>query len=247
MDEPTRATLKKLFGLSRQACFYRGCEAKIADVRWPTVNGEVAHIRGERPGSARYDPGQSGPERQAFENLMVLCPGCHKRVDDLEPDDHPVERLEEMRRRHLEHEAATPWATDNQLEHFVGLALIAYRRTQPSSETGSPVELTSAEVQRRATEAWATLVRVERDRGTGGIDVINDSTEPLGQPALTAGTGPWRGGELADLRPASVEAGTTWRAGFLGADHLDPTRAPYRVELAWTDQSGSRRVAQYDL
>lgn len=243
--------MKKLFGLSRQACFYRGCEAKIADVRWPTVNGEVAHIRGERPGSARYDPDQSEAERQAFENLMVLCPSCHKRVDDLEPADHPVERLEEMRRRHLEHEAAKPWATGDELERFVDLVLIALHRAQflaaARSDSPASLELSSAEVQRRATEAWATWVRVERDRVTGGIDVINDSPEPLLQPALTSVEGPWRGDEFAGLRPASVEAGTTWRAGFLGADHVEPTRAPYRVELTWTDQSGSRRVAQYDL
>lgn len=39
---------------------------------------------------------------------MLLCPDDHTLIDDLLPDEHPVERLQEMRAKHLSH-AAEGW------------------------------------------------------------------------------------------------------------------------------------------
>lgn len=47
----------------------------------PTHIGECAHIRGENPTAARYDPGMTDEERRAFSNLLYLCPGCHTLID----------------------------------------------------------------------------------------------------------------------------------------------------------------------
>lgn len=54
--------------------------------------GEAAHIKGDNPGSARYDALQPDAERDAFENLIWVCPTCHKTIDD-QPDRYPVEAL----------------------------------------------------------------------------------------------------------------------------------------------------------
>ena len=58
--------------------------------------GQVAHISSDRPGSPRYDRELSDVDRQGEANLMLLCPNCHKRIDDLEPERFPVNALVAM-------------------------------------------------------------------------------------------------------------------------------------------------------
>ena len=62
--------------------------------------GEVAHIVGEKPGSARSESGLSEEERNAPENLLLLCRKHHKIIDD-QPKEYPVERLHKIRVDHL--------------------------------------------------------------------------------------------------------------------------------------------------
>lgn len=46
--------------------------------------GEAAHIKGEKPGSARYDDQQSDSERSSSRNGIYLCVACHRFVDRCE-------------------------------------------------------------------------------------------------------------------------------------------------------------------
>ena len=75
------------------------------------IMGEVAHIRGDKPGSARYDKNMSEGERNSPENLILLCPNCHTRVDK-NPEKHTVEHLLYRQRHHL-----------NKFEQAVGRAM----------------------------------------------------------------------------------------------------------------------------
>jgi hypothetical protein len=58
----------------------------------------------------------------------LLCPGCHKLIDDLEPEAHPVERLAEMKNRAIERgrEADREWADDGELVRYARLAIDEY-------------------------------------------------------------------------------------------------------------------------
>lgn len=47
-----------------------------------TIIAIAAHIKGKKLGSARYDPRMSQKDRDSEENLILLCPSCHKKVDD---------------------------------------------------------------------------------------------------------------------------------------------------------------------
>ena len=62
--------------------------------------GEISHIRGHKPDSARYDENMSESERESPENLILLCPTCHTRIDKL-PEKYTAEHLLDMRDRHL--------------------------------------------------------------------------------------------------------------------------------------------------
>lgn len=65
----------------------------------PSIVGEVAHIRGEHPGSARYDPSMTDKARNAVVNLVYLC-GVHCGLVDDQPNTYTVDVLLAMKARH---------------------------------------------------------------------------------------------------------------------------------------------------
>lgn len=64
-----------------------------------SIIGELAHIKGEKPTAARYDPNMTDKERNSHENLLLLCRDHHKMIDD-QPQTYIVERLQEIKREH---------------------------------------------------------------------------------------------------------------------------------------------------
>jgi len=50
----------------------------------PYTIGEMAHIRGENPGSNRHDENQTAEQRNDYENLILLCPNHHTLIDKRE-------------------------------------------------------------------------------------------------------------------------------------------------------------------
>lgn len=64
-----------------------------------SIVGVICHIKGQKPGSARYDPDMSDDERDAVENLLVLCPTHHKIIDD-QPNEYTVEELLGIKKAH---------------------------------------------------------------------------------------------------------------------------------------------------
>src|SRR6266851_5993061 len=91
--------IKTLFALSGNTCAYRGCEKTLTDPAWNEVNADIAHIRSPKTLGPRYEPDYPH-DVDDFPNLILLCPGCHRLVDRLEPDKHPVELLEQMKAEH---------------------------------------------------------------------------------------------------------------------------------------------------
>ena len=68
---------------------------------------QMAHIKGEKPGkenkssSARYDETMTEIERNSYENLILVCPSCHKKIDD-QPNTYTVELLHRTKKEHEE-------------------------------------------------------------------------------------------------------------------------------------------------
>ena len=67
----------------------------------PANAGQCAHIRGEKPGAARFDSTMTAEERRAFDNLLYLCARCHTIVD-AQREHYTVEVLAEMKRAQQE-------------------------------------------------------------------------------------------------------------------------------------------------
>lgn len=91
---------KKLWARSGNLCSFPGCNVELVQEEQANrVLGEEAHIRGDKPGSARYDPTQSPDERDSYENRILLCPNHHVEVD-ANPLFWSVERLIEIKAMH---------------------------------------------------------------------------------------------------------------------------------------------------
>jgi len=103
LTAPTVKTLKLLFARSGNKCAFPRCAVAIIDGN--TVIGEVCHIKGEKPGAARYDANQTAAERHAYDNLILLCRNHHRVIDDDE-EAYTVERLHKMKSDHEQRAAA---------------------------------------------------------------------------------------------------------------------------------------------
>jgi hypothetical protein len=72
--------------------------------------GKMAHIQGENPGSARYNPNMTDEERSSYDNLILLCPTHHETIDK---DEHQY-TAEKLKKIKNEHEK---WAEDSLRSH----------------------------------------------------------------------------------------------------------------------------------
>jgi len=81
-----------------------------------------AHIKGEKEGSARYDADMDEKERNKHDNLILICPNCHKKIDD-QPETYTVEKLVQIKK---EHEGWIHESTKNEVVNvsFVELAVV---------------------------------------------------------------------------------------------------------------------------
>ena len=63
------------------------------------ILGYVAHIKGEKPGSARFDALQDDEERNLYPNLVYACGRCHPLIDKQE-STYTVEVLQDKKETH---------------------------------------------------------------------------------------------------------------------------------------------------
>lgn len=91
-----------LFVRAGGRCEFDGCSRYLIEHHLTGAPGnfaQVAHICAFSGGGPRFNPELDGKSVNALDNLMLLCPGCHKFVDD-HPADWEVSRLREQKRVH---------------------------------------------------------------------------------------------------------------------------------------------------
>jgi tetratricopeptide (TPR) repeat protein len=97
MSSPTIKTIKRLFAVSGNQCAFPDCITPL--VVDDTVVAEICHIKARSPDGPRYDPKQDEKDRDAVDNLLLLCPIHHKIIDD-DPATYTVERLGQIKAEH---------------------------------------------------------------------------------------------------------------------------------------------------
>jgi hypothetical protein len=120
--EPSRTTVKRLFAVSGNLCAFPKCSTPLVDPKSSSIVGEICHIKGDKPGAARYDATQTNEDRQAFDNLILLCNVHHKIVDD---DDtaYTVSRLLQMKQDHEARHSGPSPVDDATAERFISVAI----------------------------------------------------------------------------------------------------------------------------
>lgn len=92
----SQKTVDALAKRAAQTCSKPSCREATSgphsEASKSVVKGEAAHIRGARPGSARYDPSTTDEERAHAANGIWLCREC-ARVVDLDEARYPVDLL----------------------------------------------------------------------------------------------------------------------------------------------------------
>jgi hypothetical protein len=94
-------TKRKVLAASGNQCAHPDCSELMFDLDHETILGKICHIKGSKPGSARYDEHQPNEERHSFGNLIALCGKHHDIIDDNE-DRYPVELLLRWKATHEE-------------------------------------------------------------------------------------------------------------------------------------------------
>lgn len=97
----TETVKKQALIASGNQCYHPDCSEFIFNLDDEVILGEVAHIEGEKPKSARYNEYQSKDERNSFPNLITLCPNHHTLIDKA-PDKYPKEILFSWKKEHEE-------------------------------------------------------------------------------------------------------------------------------------------------
>ena len=99
--KPKDSTRQHVFAASGNVCAFPDCDATIVDLDHFILVGEIAHIEGERPDSARSNPDQSDEDNRAFENLLAMCERHHKVVDSPKTrKTYSVEWLRDLQKSH---------------------------------------------------------------------------------------------------------------------------------------------------
>ena len=103
-------TVKVLWSRAHDQCAFPACQqaltedlvdASTGEVRTNPV-GEQAHIRSFKPDGPRYDPNHQTQKLHTYENLILLCPTHHAKVDANHGAAYTVDDLVEMRTTHEE-------------------------------------------------------------------------------------------------------------------------------------------------
>lgn len=99
-------SIKLLWSNAAGRCAFPECRIRLCSdgsgASAPHTIGEMAHIRGEKPGSSRHDSSQTQEERDDYSNLILLCPTHHTLID--KPENLPIYSVAELARLKSDHE-----------------------------------------------------------------------------------------------------------------------------------------------
>ena len=94
----SKKKIKALFARTGNQCAYRGCTEQLVDPDNEPL-ADICHIEAAGKSGARYNPKMTEEERCSLENLIVLCPNHHRRIDR-KPALYDVECLKKMKSDH---------------------------------------------------------------------------------------------------------------------------------------------------
>jgi hypothetical protein len=103
METPKRLTpradvTRRLYLASGNRCAFPPCEQALMGSDAVLV-GEIAHIEGALPDSARFNAAMTNEQRRHYDNLLLMC-GTHHTVIDSDETTWTVAKLKDLKRAH---------------------------------------------------------------------------------------------------------------------------------------------------
>jgi hypothetical protein len=92
--------IKLLWGRAAGCCSNPYCRTKVSEIGTSGksyLTGEQAHIVARQAGGPR---GKEGGGSNVYENLVLLCPTCHTKIDKSPEGTYPVEMLLGWKKQH---------------------------------------------------------------------------------------------------------------------------------------------------
>lgn len=121
MKKPNLKIVKRLFANSGNQCAFPNCISPMVNAQGIVI-GEICHITANKSGGPRFEPSQTDDERNAYDNLILLCGSHHKIVDD-QPDSYDVDSLLKMK---MIHETMKKPMNSDDSEFYADLLLNKY-------------------------------------------------------------------------------------------------------------------------
>ncbi len=87
---------------SGNRCAFPGCDRSLTvdgNSDNHVITGEAAHIAGEKPDAARYNPAMTDDQRNHYNNLIYMCGDHHTQIDRQEKD-FSVDKLLKIKSAH---------------------------------------------------------------------------------------------------------------------------------------------------
>jgi len=118
---------RRLWQIANSMCYICRKELDSGNSRLQP-SAKVSHIIARGPTGPRANPNVPITLRNAIENLMLLCPDCHDKIDN-NPDHYTVSRLRELKAKHEVwaagiRQAGQPWRARYLTVDFVNLPRI---------------------------------------------------------------------------------------------------------------------------
>jgi len=132
-----RSTIRKLDTLSRNQCAATDCQNPLIASDEKTIISNICHIEAANMNGPRYNADMNDDERRHFDNLILLCPECHRIIDNKDNESkYPVALLKEWKKNHASEELSQLIKNPSLLKH----AINAIAGAEFNSENTNPNE-----------------------------------------------------------------------------------------------------------
>ncbi|MGW0670666.1 hypothetical protein [Streptomyces sp. NPDC002746] len=127
--EPLGQVARELWILSGNECAFDPCTERLICEDGAFI-GEVAHIHGVEPSSPRHESALDRQALRAVDNLMLLCPKHHTRIDHVNSrSKYPAPMLRRMKRKHEDRFRAAAAYIEAQFTDHTRAATVHYATT----------------------------------------------------------------------------------------------------------------------
>ena len=117
--------------------------------------GELAHIAGLKPGSPRHDATMSDEARNSADNLVIVCPSCHDKID-AQALEYTAERLRRIKTDYEMWVSTTLKKSMNDMT-FPELEEVISRMIAMDAEPGGPYAIEPALALRKKSQRMGSL------------------------------------------------------------------------------------------